>query len=336
MGKLPLEPRHPSTFQRLSPRGPYFADLMLKKCCQFSGKAQHPEVILAMSMITRPLPTNAQNRRSKTVSMKCIDPSSQARLYHYQSYTPATRDRLEETLRSRTIYLSSPAAFNDPWDCRPWFDLEALEDPKIRDQTIDWFMKIGIRTKAADAHEMRQKPSLLRSIVEQCAEGIWNDIDEKYRVYCLTPKDDDLLMWSHYADSHRGICLQFDTHPYPICSAFEVSYNDTLPVSHISESSEDFGFKALLVKAIAWKYENEFRVIALDASRQVKDLPVTQNNRLHIGDDSLVGIIVGCQCPYADEIIDIVGRYQPSVKVIQAKRHPHRYGIGYETRYPGR
>jgi len=29
------------------------------------------------------------------------------------------------------------------------------------------------------------------------------------RFYCLTPFADNTLMWSHYADNHRGICLEF-------------------------------------------------------------------------------------------------------------------------------
>ena len=30
-----------------------------------------------------------------------------------------------------------------------------------------------------------------------------------FRIFCLTPQNESLLMWAHYADSHRGICLQF-------------------------------------------------------------------------------------------------------------------------------
>ncbi len=37
------------------------------------------------------------------------------------------------------------------------------------------------------------------------------DTFQNWGVYCLCEKPDNLLMWSHYADAHRGICLQFDT-----------------------------------------------------------------------------------------------------------------------------
>jgi hypothetical protein len=29
-------------------------------------------------------------------------------------------------------------------------------------------------------------------------------------IYCVSTNYDDVLMWSHYADSHKGICLEFD------------------------------------------------------------------------------------------------------------------------------
>ena len=33
---------------------------------------------------------------------------------------------------------------------------------------------------------------------------------QNWGVYCLCEKPDNLLMWSHYASAHQGICLQFD------------------------------------------------------------------------------------------------------------------------------
>jgi hypothetical protein len=33
---------------------------------------------------------------------------------------------------------------------------------------------------------------------------------QSYRVYCLSEVCDSSLMWAHYADSHQGVCLEFD------------------------------------------------------------------------------------------------------------------------------
>jgi len=45
--------------------------------------------------------------------------------------------------------------------------------------------------------------------INQLSGEMAGSIDEHYRVYCLGPDPNNLLMWSQYADSHCGICLEF-------------------------------------------------------------------------------------------------------------------------------
>ena len=35
-------------------------------------------------------------------------------------------------------------------------------------------------------------------------------MDRRYRIYCLSARADSQLIWGHYADHHRGVCLEFD------------------------------------------------------------------------------------------------------------------------------
>lgn len=40
-------------------------------------------------------------------------------------------------------------------------------------------------------------------------------LGSKYGILCLAEAPDNLLMWAHYADCHRGFVVQFDdTHPF--------------------------------------------------------------------------------------------------------------------------
>jgi len=256
-------------------------------------------------------------------------------LYHYQPYGDDWTGYLETTLRDRSLFLPSPSTFNDPWDCRPWFDLDVLNDANVREQYIEWFMQQAIVPRPKDAEEMRNNPQLLREMVTQCSMGLIDKIDADYRVFCLTPSDDNLLMWSHYARNHKGVCLQFDARAEPIVGAFQVSYQQQLPLSAILELENDGMFNALLTKSDVWEYEEEFRVIAKDHGVASPGVPIAINNRVRIADNALVRIIVGCECVGADEIVDMVRRHQPSVSVRQANRHPHRYGLGFTTVYDG-
>ncbi len=37
-------------------------------------------------------------------------------------------------------------------------------------------------------------------------------------------------MWSHYADSHKGICLEFDTSFEPFNKSRQVKYGNKIPI----------------------------------------------------------------------------------------------------------
>ena len=55
----------------------------------------------------------------------------------------------------------------------------------------------------------------IRAISHSMAEAI----DRQYRVYCLGPDAGNLLMWPHYADRHKGVCLEFSLRNDIMCAA---------------------------------------------------------------------------------------------------------------------
>jgi hypothetical protein len=60
-------------------------------------------------------------------------------LYHWQRFVP---ERLVRLLRERVIWCSRPADFNDPWDCKPSYNTEALSDEAERERHINWYADI--------------------------------------------------------------------------------------------------------------------------------------------------------------------------------------------------
>lgn len=108
-----------------------------------------------------------------------------------------------------------------------------------------------------------------------------------FSVFCMSEKNDDILMWSHYADSHKGICFGFKENleryipnEAPIYSS-EVDYIDRHPYidvyndinsGRVYNSGDQFKDlcniarnllnASLTKKHISWKYEKEIRVIS--------------------------------------------------------------------------
>jgi hypothetical protein len=267
-----------------------------------------------------------------------IDRPDKPDLFHYQAWTePKYKERFELTLRDQTIFLSSPSQFNDPWDCKPFFDLKCLENPKARDEHITYFMRLGRDTDPRRAQYLRNNPWFLQKLVVDCAAGMVEQIDREYRIYCLTPTDTNLLMWSHYGESHKGICLQFNARVPSIAEVlYKVKYEKELPRVALTKDDAVAAETALLTKSSAWSYEEERRIIANNEGYEGRGLAVTKRGYLDISDGALSGVIVGCLCPGDQEIIDMVKRHQPHISVRKAARLPHRYGLSFTPIYQGK
>jgi hypothetical protein len=87
-------------------------------------------------------------------------------------------------------------------------------------------------------------------------------IREQVGVFCVSTKRDNLLMWAHYADSHRGICLEFDGLSNLMAHAHKVTYSvERVPINPFDDSDAAMMDKSLLTKSDHWSYEAEWRLI---------------------------------------------------------------------------
>lgn len=88
----------------------------------------------------------------------------------------------------------------------------------------------------------------------------------------LSERWDSPLMWSHYADDHRGVCIEFDTAELPHPNLKPVNYRAPRSVraSNLFEwkiqgsaQAEQRVFDTyFLAKAGPWRYEKEWREIS--------------------------------------------------------------------------
>jgi hypothetical protein len=81
---------------------------------------------------------------------------------------------------------------------------------------------------------------------------------DKYRVTSVSLNPVSTLMWSHYADSHRGFAIGIEIPEQDGASLVPVQYS-----SHytISKDATDVGFDVLSKKFKVWEYEHEVRVL---------------------------------------------------------------------------
>jgi len=252
------------------------------------------------------------------------------RLYHWQRFDA---DRFAQQLRNCTVYCSSPRDFNDPWDCRPFFNTDLLADPAERQKHIDWAVEICKRHAPMSDNDMDrmkrelQDPIALERYVRQSIVEVQKAVLERYRVYCLCPDVNNVLMWAHYGASHTGICLEFNVANETICSAQEVKYFKQFPMTPQYSKDEDENSLPLLSKGDVWQYEHEYRLIAQDAdNRTPHDTLLTHDGHLKLAGGALLSVIVGHLGPY-EQVQDLVVRHAPSVKVLRAHLVPNKYEL---------
>ena len=123
---------------------------------------------------------------------------------------------------------------------------------------------------------------------------------KKIGVCSLSGSKNNILMWSHYADGHCGVCLEFDSSELlkkDMAEIIKVRYVNKIPSYlkkfRISESEKLF----LSYKHKDWSYENEYRII--HGNSQEKNFKISPN--------ALKKVYIGCNMK--SEIISEVSEF---------------------------
>lgn|SRR5215472_1581863 len=260
-----------------------------------------------------------------------------SRLYHYQRLN---LDWLRQIIFDQKIYFSNPANFNDPWDCRPYFNIPPADDHVACERCIQWFAAVARkRTPCLDEQEharkvleLRNNRSSFEQQIHAFSDGMVGEINRIYRVYCLSTKADSTLMWSHYTNDHQGICLEFACDNIVFGSAIQIQYSREYPLLDFAIDGQDpLGMLPLFVKSDVWSYEDEFRVIAQEVFQLPRaDILRTRRNLLRYPPGSLKAVILGCMIPQSDamELRGIMDQQFPQrVALKRAVRSPDRYSL---------
>lgn len=239
-------------------------------------------------------------------------------LFHYEKFCP---EYLQDLLVNNRVHMSSAAGFNDPWDCRPWADSSELEDPELKLRWASFFHEF-LQPGEAIPDELSW-PRTIQLMVER----VWRQNEERWRIYCLTPHADSVLMWSHYGDNHRGICLEFN--PRTFKQLKKVQYRKDLSkisIQDLERPGDQLFTKVLLNKASCWAYEHENRALARTDSSPGSNIPVVKDNYLCLQAGTLTSVIVGCRGDL-NAVRRIVGLHAPKLPIKVCKRDPSEYQL---------
>jgi hypothetical protein len=257
-----------------------------------------------------------------------------ASLYHYQKFDPG---HLEDLLINQRFYCSDLANLNDPWDCRPWFSAETLNKPELREEFVEWILSheptlpVSKEQRLATATRLRIDTAYLSESINLFSRNFLKLIPGRWRIYCLTPHPDSTLMWSHYADNHRGLSLEYATASSIFGFALTVKYLPTYPDWTPQSLMKHGEHHVLLTKSNAWHYEDEYRLVGLagDVPRSIENHHplIMKGPYLDLPPGALQSIIIGCESKDSDAIVSLVQKHAPEVNIKRAVRSSNEYKL---------
>jgi len=161
---------------------------------------------------------------------------------------------IDNILLEKTLKFSHPSIFNDPFDCNE--KLLKVVTPKIELQRL--FEQVKLKVPVEFHKELWKNMNDPEKVEE------FNKSEkDKSLISCFSELNDEVLMWSHYAEKHTGICIGFN---------FPHSYEDKFilcPIKYVPKLEPLDGECSLsrvilywlTTKSERWTYEKEIRAI---------------------------------------------------------------------------
>lgn len=203
------------------------------------------------------------------------------RLYKYRNFNT----RCLRSITKAEVYYASPNEFNDPMDCDPTIEVDLdretleylllilLRKTQKKDKSYDHIN--NLRDISSEYGDYRTDPEVEAYLKNMLARDIKHELDRelgKIGVLSLSATWRSTLMWSHYADEHRGICIEYDTTDQRHPRLGKVKYNMPRAISASDiwkwKSQDDAEAKDWVMqtyfyaKSPEWKYEQEWRDLA--------------------------------------------------------------------------
>lgn len=203
-------------------------------------------------------------------------------------------------LEKQSIRFSQPKAFNDPFEMQPEFWV-TNQRFMTKNETPCKFVIHGYETLSK--RYLIEDLNKVEKLGTIDTKKLLSEFNDQIGILCLTKANtlipNNLLMWAHYAESHRGIVIEFNNSHFT-SKAAEVKYSTKRPVFDASllYENEYIAIEDLYHKHSCWSYEHEHRITCkIDECNPVHNRKDLLGNKIYtksIPIEAIKCIYVGC------------------------------------------
>lgn len=259
------------------------------------------------------------------------------------------------------IRFTQPSRFNDPFEMRLSVEdhtpekLDAAQEIVNRKmhrqfvlaggkKTYEEFRKIQNDFNRSAMNRLKFDLPYQKQAATTHAFQKW---DSQVGILSLSAAEKNLLMWAHYADSHRGMLIEFDPKhlffnaanrtdaEFDFGMLTEVFYSKTRPKDHVEKTSLLEIIPMLKTKSVEWIKEQEWRVYQLLENCDHKT--TIRNETVYLfklPSDCIKRVVVGCNMDLLNrkKVVDVVRTNQKlkGVKIEQSVLDLDSFSLKYE------
>lgn len=223
------------------------------------------------------------------------------KLYKYISINKLKEERLN-AISNEMIWIANPQTMNDPFDSGLGLLEEQLSSYLLKENFEELIRKTGFDKffNNSEIEDIRNSSDIMNRIIElvrikypdynhkiddvqpflkefqlkyfgQILESFNSTLRSSVKISCFSEIVDSMLMWSHYADSHKGICIEYNygsLEPgdlrrkllYPVIYSEEL-FDATTLLTDQKINAPLIALLAAIHKSPHWSYEKEWRLI---------------------------------------------------------------------------
>lgn len=188
-------------------------------------------------------------------------------LYKYRDWEMSFH---QDLILKGEVYFSSFDQLNDPFEgavpFRYYTEQLTEENMKVKfekycRETMHGIEDIEIQERWQ--HELKTKLWENPDHLREHEANARRKFNEAFGIYSLSEGRDKYLLWSYYANSHKGFCIGFNSKKLVThlqCSITKVSYVPDIPRLNVFEHPMTIGRKLTETKGEIWSHEGEYRL----------------------------------------------------------------------------
>ena len=198
--------------------------------------------------------------------------------------------------------------------------------------------------RAAAYKYLGKKKSVLFFEFKQMLKRVFKEARSSIIISCFGSNNDSILMWSHYANKHKGACLEFEIDDenfqkvdykekivkFKLCDALKVVFGHEFLGKEVDGDNKKYSFiiNPLLTKSLDWRYEEEIRCIYSAKKRDPRIYEFLDKEKktiLLLKMPRIKKIYLGCNAD--EEFVYNIKEVSGDIPVIKMKMKENDYGV---------